>query len=322
MTQKNNIGILLSNIGTPDNPTPSAVRRYLKEFLSDKRIVEIPRAIWWPILHGFILRFRPKKSASLYQQIWTAQGSPLLTHSRQLAEALEKKLNLPVALGMHYGNPSIQSALEALRKKNINKLFILPLYPQYSATTTATTVDKTAHVLKKWRNIPEIHLINDYADNTNYINSISQSIYTAWTQQGRADYLLFSFHGIPKRYSDAGDPYQERCKTTVELIAKELNLRPDEYSLAFQSRLGRAAWLQPYTDHMLKSLPQKGIKHLQVVCPGFAVDCLETLEEIAMRGKKQFLENGGKVFNYIPALNNSDAHIETFANIIKQNIKI
>jgi ferrochelatase len=312
---KSKIGVLLCNIGTPDEPTPKAVKRYLQEFLSDRRVVEIPRLIWWPILYGLILQTRPKKSAKLYQKIWTEQGSPLLYNSRKIAELLEKNLNMPIALGMHYGNPSIKSALEELRKKAVTKILILPLYPQYSATTTASTFDIVANVLKKWRNLPEIRTIYDYADNPLYIKAISESIQL--TSQER---LLFSFHGIPQRYITAGDPYEERCKTTVQLIANELQLKPDDYLISFQSRLGKAEWLSPYTDKTLQTLPRNKTTHLKVICPGFAVDCLETLEEIAILGKQQFLENGGEKFTYISALNDSQNHIDALSGIIKLHI--
>ncbi len=313
---KSNIGILLCNIGTPAHPTPHAVKHYLSEFLSDRRVVEIPRVLWWPILHGYILRTRPKHSAKLYQKIWTTEGSPLLCYSRKLAQALEDKIQIPVALGMHYGQPSLQHALDELRKKNINKILIFPLYPQYSATTTASAFDKIARTLKHWRVIPEIRMIQDYADNEFYIQALCQSIRASCDR----DHLLFSFHGIPERNVKHGDPYQTRCHTTVQRIAHELNLTSEQYSIAFQSRLGRAKWLSPYTDHVLKALPQKNIKKLHVICPGFAVDCLETLEEIAIRGKAQFEQQGGEIFQYIPALNNSPDHIEALAKIIQNHL--
>ena len=316
MTQ-NNIGVLLTNIGTPDQPTPAAVRRYLKQFLLDKRVVEIPRLIWLPILYGIILPFRAKKSAKLYQKIWTENGSPLLHHSQQLCNAIAKKLNIPVVLGMHYGNPSIETALNELKKKNVTRILILPLYPQYSATTTASTFDCVSAVLKKWRVIPEIHMISDYADDPLYINALAKSIRSAQTQH-IAQKIIFSFHGIPKKFIDSGDPYKNRCETTVKLLTDKLNLTQNDYELTFQSRLGRAEWLQPYTDKTLSELPTRNITDIQVICPGFAVDCLETLEEIAIQGKKQFLESGGKHFEYIPALNHSDAHLEMFAEIIKK----
>lgn len=313
----NNVGVLLCNVGTPDAPTPAAVRRYLAEFLSDKRVVEIPRLLWWPILHGIILRFRPKKSAALYQKIWTAAGSPLLTYSQQLATLLEQQLNLPVALGMHYGHPSIQSALENLRTRHVAKLFILPLYPQYSATTTAATFDLVTNVLKQWRVIPEIRMLTDYADDPIYIDALAQSIRSAQTT---SSHLLFSFHGIPKRNILKGDPYQQRCLLTAQRVAEALQLTPEHYHVSFQSRLGRAEWLQPYTDKTLAALPTLGIKQLQVICPGFAVDCLETLEEIAIQGKKQFLTAGGMEFHYIPALNTCPGQLAVLKNLISKHI--
>lgn len=302
-------GILLTNIGTPDHPTPSAVRRYLKEFLSDQRVVEIPRSIWLPILYGFILPTRSKKSAALYQSIWTEQGSPLLIFSKKIAEALEKNLQMPVALGMHYGNPSIAKALEELRAKQVDHIVILPLYPQYSATTTAATFDHVAVVLKTERNLPAIQMIRDYADQPEYILCIAESIQTFWQTHERPQHLLFSFHGIPETFVKKGDPYPERCFLTAKLVAKQLKLHSASWSVSFQSRLGRAKWLTPYTEQILKTLPQHNVSHLQVVCPGFATDCLETLEEIAIRGKNQFLAAGGKRFEYIPALNENKTHI-------------
>lgn len=316
---QNKIGVLLTNIGTPDHPTVSAVRRYLREFLSDRRVVEIPRWIWWPILYGVILPFRAKKSAKLYQKIWTSQGSPLLCHSEEVRRAVAEKLQLPVALGMHYGNPSIASALDELKKQNVEKILILPLYPQYSAATTASTFDAVAQTFKKWRVIPGIRMIMDYADDPLYINALAESIRSA-QQRHKAQRIVFSFHGIPKKFIDAGDPYQKRSEKTVALLAKELNLNDNDYILTFQSRLGRAEWLQPYTDQTLKRLPQQNIHDIQVVCPGFAVDCLETLEEIAIQGKKQFMDKGGKFFQYIPALNNNPEHIHMLTELIKKNI--
>jgi len=313
---QNNIGVLLTNIGTPDSPTPSAVRRYLKEFLTDSRVVEIPQFIWFPILYGLILPFRAKKSAKLYQKIWTEEGSPLLCLSQKLSDTLAKQLQIPVALGMHYGKPSIASAMDELKKKNVEKILILPLYPQYSATTTASTFDFVARALKKWRVIPEIRTIKDYADHPLYIKALAESIRSAHKSQR----ILFSFHGIPRRFIEAGDIYKQRCETTIALLAKELSLNTNQYSLTFQSRLGKAEWLTPYTDQTLRTLPQQDITDIQVICPGFAVDCLETLEEMAIKGKQQFFDHGGKLFQYIPALNDSHDHIELLSELIKKNI--
>ncbi|HSW94024.1 MAG TPA: ferrochelatase [Gammaproteobacteria bacterium] len=315
---ENKIGVLLTNIGTPDSPTPSATRRYLKQFLSDRRVVEIPRALWLPILYGFILPCRSTKSARLYQKIWTEEGSPLLMHSRQLRKALADTLNIPVALGMHYGHPSIPHALEELKKKNIQKIIVLPLYPQYSATTTAATFDAVSAVLKNWRVIPDIQMITDYADHPLYIKALADSIQTAYDQHPSKK-LIFSFHSIPKKYVASGDPYQSRCEKTVSLLAERLNLTEKDYALTYQSRLGRAKWLQPYTDKTFHALPKKGITDISVMCPGFAVDCLETLEEIAIRGKEQFFKAGGKNFRYIPALNDCKRHVELLVDLIRNN---
>jgi len=314
---ENEIGVLITNIGTPRTPTPTAVRSYLKKFLSDKRIVELPHLIWWPILYGIILPFRSKQSAKLYQKIWTKEGSPLLLNSQKITKKLQTQLNCPVELGMQYSDPSIPSALQALHKK-VRKIIVLPLYPQYSATTTASTFDQIANTFKTWRNIPEICTINDYSTDPGYIQALCHSIQKTWQLQGKK-HLLFSFHGIPKRYVTAGDPYLEHCKNTVLLIAHTLKLTDAEWSLAFQSRLGRAEWLTPYTDNVLKLLPKKGITDLHMICPGFAADCLETLEEIAIRGQETFLHAGGKSFYYIPALNDSDDHIKALENIIRPN---
>ena len=312
----NKVGVLLTNIGTPDAPTPSAVRRYLKTFLSDRRVVELPRFIWLPILYGIILPFRAIKSAKLYREVWTENGSPLLFHSQKIADELQNELKLPVALGMHYSNPSIQHALDELRSKQVDKIIILPLFPQYSATTTASSFDAVAAVLKTWRNIPAISFIHDYAADENYINCLSESIQNARETQGKPDHLLFSFHGIPKRCIKLGDPYAERCHATAQLVAEKLQLEKDTWSVSFQSRLGRAEWLKPYTDKVLESLSQQGIKNIHVICPGFPADCLETLEEIAIRGKEQFLTHGGTFFHYIPALNSQKNHIDTLKKLI------
>jgi len=310
----NKTGILLTNIGTPDAATPQAVRHYLAEFLSDPRVVELPPWLWWPILHGIILRTRPQRSAKLYQKIWMKEGSPLLVYSKNIATKLQKKLgnDTMVELGMHYGNPSIKIALEKLQAANITDLIILPLFPQYSATTTASTFDKVTEVLKTWRKQPALRMINQYATHPDYIHAICQSIQA----HPRAQHLLFSFHGIPQQCVNRGDPYPLWCQTTVKLIAKELQLQPRDYSIAFQSRLGYAKWLTPYTDQILQTLPKQGVTDLQVICPGFAVDCLETLEEMNIRGREQFLEAGGKSFHYISALNDTEIHSNLLANLL------
>ena len=294
------------------------MRHYLKKFLSDPRIINLPRILWWPILYGIILPLRGKYSAHLYQKIWTNEGSPLLLHSQKIAEKLQDYLKLPVELGMQYSNPSIAHALKTLQAKNISKIIVLPLYPQYSATTTAGTFDHIASIFKTWRHIPEICTINDYSIHPAYIQALCQSIQKTWQIQGKK-HLLFSFHGIPKRYVNAGDPYFERCQRTAHTITAVLKLQTTEWSLAFQSRIGRAKWLTPYTNQLLQTLPKQGILDLQVICPGFPADCLETLEEIAIRSKEQFLKAGGNSFYYISALNDTNEHITALAAIINHH---
>jgi protoporphyrin/coproporphyrin ferrochelatase len=303
------VGILLTNIGTPIAPTPSAVKKYLRRFLSDRRVVDIHPIIWQPILNTIVLPLRAKKSAHLYQKIWTEEGSPLLVFSTQLAEKLKQQLNIPVALGMHYSEPSIKLALNTLKK--CRKIIVLPLFPQYSSAASGATFEYVMKELRLWRKVPEIHFIHDYADHPFYIRAMANQI-----KKFSAQYLLFSFHGITQHSIDKGDPYYDRCLLTAQLIAAELNLLPDQWSVSFQSRLGKAKWLEPYTDQVLKEFPKRGITNLSVVCPGFAVDCLETLEEIAMRGKETFIQAGGKHFEYIPALNDSDQHIDLLKKIV------
>ncbi len=319
-------GVLVTNLGTPDAPTASALRRYLGEFLADPRVVEVPRFIWWFVLHGFILRTRPKRSAAAYRKIWTESGSPLLAISKKQVTAIQKSLDeystekFHVELAMRYGNPSIQSGLERLQQANAKKIIILPLYPQYSASTTASTFDAVADVLKTWRNIPELHQVKHYHDRPDYIDALAESITEHWQQTKRAEKLLFSFHGIPKAYFDAGDPYYCECHKTARLVAEKLNMDEEEWMLTFQSRFGPKEWLKPYTDITLKELASQGIKNVDVVCPGFSADCLETLEEINIRYRETFLAEGGENFTYIPALNDRPAHINALTNIILNHI--
>ncbi len=297
-------GILLSNLGTPDAPTPRAVRAYLKEFLSDRRVIDLPRWKWWPILNGIILNIRPRRSARNYQKIWTEAGSPLLNHSLALRDALQKALpDTPIALGMRYGKPSLKEALLQLRQAKIERLIILPLYPQYSATTTATTFEAVMRAFKHCPALPEMHFIRDYHDHPLYIQALQQSVEDFWQTHGRGDKLLLSFHGLPERYVQQGDPYLAQCQRTAQLLAEALNLKPEEWQMSFQSRVGLEAWLQPYTDATVKNLAQNGCAHLQMLCPGFACDCLETLEEINLGARQLFLNAGGQRFEYIPCLN-------------------
>ena len=320
------IGILLTNLGTPDAPTTKALRRYLAEFLSDPRVIEVPRFIWWFILHGIILRFRPARSAEAYKKIWTEAGSPLLTISQQqlegvqqsLSDITEQKINLELA--MRYGNPSIESALEKLRAANASRILIFQLYPQYCAATTASTFDAIADVFKQWRWLPELRMINHYHDHPDYITALANSIREHWQEHDQPEKLLFSFHGIPKHYFEAGDPYYCECHKTARLVAENLGLNEEEWILTFQSRFGPREWLQPYTDITLKELAEKGIKSVNVICPGFSADCLETLEEINMQNREFFIEAGGEKFDYIPALNAREDHIALLGNIIREHI--
>ena len=321
------LGILLTNLGTPAAPTPAALRSYLREFLSDPRVVEIPKPLWWFILNGFILPFRPKRSAKIYQKIWTAQGSPLLTHMQQLTTKLEQQLALTlarpikIALGMRYGNPSIAEGLTQLRQANARQILLLPLYPQYASATTGSSFDAISNSLKTWRFVPEIRFINQYADFAPYIEVLANRIRQHWQTQGQRNHLLFSFHGIPKRSQLAGDPYYCYCHKTARLVTEKLELAVEDWSLVFQSRFGKAEWLQPYCDKTLAQLPSKGITEVDMICPGFAVDCLETLEEIDMQNRNLFLAAGGKKFHYIPALNAQDDHIEVIAQLIQDNLQ-
>lgn len=330
--QQQNIGILLTNIGTPAGSDSKSVRKYLSEFLSDPRVIKLPRIIWLPILHGFILRTRPKQSAKNYQKIWTPEGSPLMTISVAQTKALTNYLNAnynnpasgqkyAVALGMRYGTPSITDGLLALREANCRYVLIFPLFPQYSATTMASCFDAVTQSLQKCPHIPELRFINHYAGNKSYIDALANSIEQHWQKSGRGQHILFSFHGIPEDYVNQGDPYGHHCQLTAKLLASRLGLSADDWSLSFQSRLGPKKWLQPYSDKVIRELPTKGITHLDVACPGFASDCLETLEEIAMQNRQLFLNSGGKQFNYIPALNASDGHIAALAEIVLENVQ-
>ena len=302
-------GVLLINLGTPDAATAPAVRRYLREFLSDRRVVEIPRAIWLPILYGLILPLRPARVAGNYQKIWLDEGSPLLVHSQRLTRRLAQQLgDVPVALGMCYGNPSLASAIEELRDRGATEIHALPLYPQYSATTTAAAFDGIASYLAGQRELPGIRLIKDYHDWPAYIEALAASVHEHWQAHGRAQHLLMSFHGIPKRNADLGDPYPRQCATTARLLADRLGLQDEDWSLAFQSRFGKAEWLQPYADQELQRLAGRGLKTVDAICPGFAADCLETLEEIGVEYAEVFRAAGGEALRYIPALNDRPDH--------------
>ncbi len=317
-------GVLLVNLGTPDAATPSAVRRYLAEFLADPRVVEFPRLLWRIVLHGIILRFRPRHVAKAYAKVWTEQGSPLLVISQAISDKLQLHVNqvlqgpVHIELAMRYGNPSIADGLEKLRDKNIERLLILPLYPQYSATTTAAIFDEVSSQLKHWRWLPNIRMLMQYHDHPLYIDAIANQIKQAQSEHGKPDKLILSFHGIPERYLHAGDPYFCQCQKTARLVTESLRLEADDWKLCFQSRFGREPWLQPYLDKNLEIMPEQGIKSVQIIAPGFSADCLETLEELAMQNAELFKQHGGEAYHYIPALNDSDAQIDLLTGLIKQ----
>ena len=319
-------GVLLTNLGTPDAPMPEALRRYLGEFLWDPRLVEMNRALWWVVLHAIILRIRPSRSAHAYRKIWGESGSPLLVNSQRQAAALQAALQrhfngpVVVALGMRYGNPSIAAALRQLREQNARRILVLPLYPQYSATTTASTFDAVATELKTWRWLPELRMINHYHENPGYIKALADSIRESWSGRTPAERLLFSFHGIPKRYLLQGDPYHCECLKTARLVAESLQLPQDRWHVAFQSRFGREEWLKPYADHTLRQWAAQGVRSVDVVCPGFSADCLETLEEVAMVNRDIFLHAGGQSYHYIPALNDRAGHIEALSDLLRKHL--
>ena len=320
-------GILLTNLGTPDSTAVADVRRYLKQFLSDPRVVETPRLLWWLILNGIILRTRPRRSAEAYEQVWTENGSPLLDISLKQRDALQMELQnssdqpIKVVLAMRYGNPSMESGLEALRQANARRIIVLPLYPQYSATTTASTFDEISRVLRQWRWMPDLDFISHYHTDPAYIEALGSSVKAHWQDHGKPDRLLLSFHGIPQDYEDAGDPYPSECRETAELLAKNLELDPDRWAITFQSRLGKKEWVKPYTDQTLKSWGAEGVGHVQVICPGFSADCLETIEEIGQENRDYFLESGGKTYQYIPALNDRKEHISALAGLITRRLE-
>jgi len=302
--------VLLCNLGTPDEPTAAAVRRYLAEFLSDPRVVEIPRLVWLPILHGIILRTRPAKSAAKYASIWTPEGSPLLLWTQKQAALLGNWLaaaghQVTVRHAMRYGNPSIASQLDALKAEGATRVLVLPAYPQYSATTTASVFDAVYAWAGKTRSIPEVRFVNHYHDDAGYIHALAARVQAHWQAHGSAEKLIMSFHGVPERTLHLGDPYHCECLKTARLLAEKLGLGQSEYTVTFQSRFGKAKWLEPYTEPTLQALAAAGTKRVDVVCPGFTGDCLETLEEIAQEARDAFLAAGGKEFHYIPCLNDS-----------------
>ncbi|MEP7043398.1 MAG: ferrochelatase [Dokdonella sp.] len=314
--------VLLVNLGTPEAADRRAVKRYLAEFLSDPRIVELPRWLWKPILHGVILRIRPVRSAALYAKIWTPAGSPLQTGTAALAGKLQEALKaqrpgpITVRYAMRYGKPEIAGALRELAASGARRLLVVPLFPQYSATTTASVLDAVGAELAKWRWVPELRFVADYHVEARYIEALARSVEAHWQRQGRAQRLLLSYHGIPEKYFHAGDPYFCQCQATARRLRERLDLHADELIVSFQSRVGRQAWLKPYTEATLDALPGQGIKQVQVLCPGFSIDCLETLEEIAISNHARFLHAGGERFEYIPALNAGDDHVAALTDLI------
>ncbi|MEP2652990.1 MAG: ferrochelatase [Paraglaciecola sp.] len=325
-SQRDKVGVLVTNLGTPDAPKKAELRRYLKEFLSDPRVVEVPRLIWWMILNFVILNIRPSRSAKAYSGVWTERGSPLLFHTEDQANAIREKLvseygdHIVVEFAMRYGSPSINSVVDKMQQQGVRKLLVLPLYPQYCASTTASTFDAVAQHFMKKRWMPELRFITHYHDNDGYIEAVSEKIREHWKVNGKANKLVFSYHGIPKRYLLKGDPYHCECHKTSRLIAENLGLNKNEYFTSFQSRFGREEWLTPYTDESLKSFPAQGVKSVQVVCPGFSADCLETIEEIGEENRDYFLEAGGERYEYIDALNADAQHIEALHHILVDNL--
>lgn len=322
MTKSSKIGVLLANLGTPDSPTPKSISRYLWQFLTDPRVVDLPRCKWYPLLKAIILPLRSKRIAKNYQAIWTAQGSPLLAISRQQKDALQayldkQNIDTQVEIAMTYGNPSIQSAVKNLLKNQVERIIVLPLYPQYSSSTTGAVFDAFANALKEERGLVPFDFIHSYHIDENYINALANSIKVRLKSD---EFLLFSYHGIPLRYEKMGDYYREHCKQTTIAVVNKLGLTENQWGMTFQSRFGREEWLQPYTDKFLESATTQNIQKITVICPGFSVDCLETIEEIDKENRENFLKNGGQSYQYIPALNVEHAHIEMMGKLILEKL--
>lgn len=316
------LGVILVNLGTPEQPTPTSVRKFLREFLSDQRVVELPRFIWKPILYGFILPFRPKKVAHAYASIWTERGSPLKAITEDQVAGLRQKLkqnsDTPVLVeyAMTYGNPGIEATVDKLLQQGATRLLVLPLYPQYSATTSGAVYDQVAQIIQSRRDIPQLFVHKQYYQRDDYIGALTNSIARFQKQHGTPEKLLFSFHGIPKRCVDLGDPYYDQCMATAKATAEQLQLNDDQWHVSFQSRLGKAEWLKPYTSELLEEWGNRGVASVQVVCPAFAADCLETLEEIRIENRDVFVDAGGKSYEMIPCLNSDEEHLQVMANIV------
>lgn len=318
--------VLLCNLGTPDAADAPALRRYLAEFLSDPRVVEIPRVLWWPILHGVVLRTRPAKSAAKYARVWTPEGSPLAVWTERQARLLEGYLGqrghrVAVRPAMRYGKPSIANVLSDLKTGGVRRIVVLPLYPQYCAATTASVADAVAAWMQRTRSLPELRFVNDYHADAGYIDALAASVSDHWMKHGRAGHLVMSFHGMPARTRELGDPYHDACHATARLLAERLTLKPGQWSVAFQSRFGKAKWLEPATEPTLRALAAEGVARVDVICPGFAADCLETLEEIALEGRAAFLAAGGKEFHYIECLNDRHEWLAALASIALRHLQ-
>jgi len=324
---QNKTGVLLVNLGTPDAPTKEAVRPYLKQFLSDTRVIEMPRWLWWPILHGLILTFRPAKSAEKYKLIWMPEGSPLKVHTERqtklLAKSLAKRTQSPLVVeyAMNIGNPSLADVFKKMKEQGCERILAIPLFPQYASSSTGSAMSNIFSLLKEVRNLPEIRTIKQYHDNPDYIAALATNINEYWESNGRPDKLVMSFHGIPQESLDNGDPYHCACHKTGRLLAEDLGLNDDQYQVCFQSRFGRAKWLTPYTSTTLEQLGKANLSRVDVVCPGFVSDCLETLEEIAIEAKETFIKAGGQEFHYIPCLNEHEDWIQALSNIAYTNLQ-
>ena len=321
MTKKT--GLLLANLGSPTEPTTKAVRRFLGQFLWDPRVVNLPRPVWWIILNCFVLPFRPSKSAKAYRKVWHEKGSPLTYLTRQLTENIAERFEdkqIITTYAMRYGEPSIANRLRELKTEGITDIIVLPLYPQYSSTTTASIYDDLVKELNQWRHLPSFQFISDYHQESVYISALADVIQQAWQEQDRNELLIMSFHGLPEILTKWGDPYFHQCHKTAALLAEKLGLETEQWKIVFQSRFGKAEWLKPYCVDTLQQLPGEGVKTVDVVCPGFAVDCLETLEEIAMENKSIFEEAGGTAYRYIAALNDSDLHVNALVHLLEQRL--
>jgi ferrochelatase len=318
--------VLLVNLGTPSAPTAGGLRRYLAEFLADPRVVEIPRLLWWPLLHGVVLRTRPRRSAAKYASIWSPQGSPLAVHTERQAQLLrghlgERGHRVEVAHAMRYGEPSIASVLDALRAQRVDRVLVLPLYPQYAAATTASTFDAVARWAARARRVPEMRFVADFHDHAGYVEALAQRVMEHWRHNGRGERLVLSFHGLPRRSLDLGDPYHCHCLKTARLLAERLSVPREQVIVAFQSRFGKARWLEPYTEPTLRALAAQGVRRVDVMCPGFVADCLETLEEINVEGRAAFLAADGQAFEYIECLNDSAPWIRALADIAERHLQ-